>query len=243
MWLPVWRLVRQAGVGFGNAGVHLCHGLYLAVVLCLVRVLRVLPPPTHPRPPPTPASTHSDTHPFLLTPPPCAVHSAGMSYPVAGLVKGTKYRHPGYRTDHPIVPHGISVVVNAPAVFRYTAATNPERYDSRVHHEGVASRVVWVDGELGGSLSPPPPRPPPRKHPLSDTQYRTLNPHPSVAPSPPCLPRHLHAAAILGADVSRVKQADAGKVLSDVILKYMHRLKVGEGFSRCVPHSWCWWRS
>jgi hypothetical protein len=38
--------------------------------------------------------------------------------------------------------------------------------------------------------------------------------------------RHLHAASILGADVSRVKEADAGKVLSDVILKYMERLKV-----------------
>jgi hydroxyacid-oxoacid transhydrogenase len=49
-----------------------------------------------------------------------------MSYAVAGLVRD--WRCPGYPEDEPMVPHGISVVVNAPSVFRATAATSPERH-------------------------------------------------------------------------------------------------------------------
>jgi len=65
----------MAGIGFGNAGVHLPHA---------------------------------------------------MSYPVAGMVRS--YHHPGYAVSHPLIPHGISVILHTPAVVRFTAPTAPERH-------------------------------------------------------------------------------------------------------------------
>ena len=49
-----------------------------------------------------------------------------MSYPVSGNVKD--YRAPGYTSPHPLVPHGLSVVLNAPAAFRFTAPASPARH-------------------------------------------------------------------------------------------------------------------
>lgn len=50
----------------------------------------------------------------------------GMSYPVSGMVR--EYIAPDYISDHPIIPHGISVAINAPAVFRFTGSANPKRH-------------------------------------------------------------------------------------------------------------------
>lgn len=50
----------------------------------------------------------------------------GMSYAVSGLVR--EFRAPDYPQDEPIVPHGMSVMLNAPAVYRFTAPAAPDRH-------------------------------------------------------------------------------------------------------------------
>ena len=63
----------------------------------------------------------------------------GMSYPVSGLVR--EYIAPDYISDHPIIPHGISVAINAPSVFRFTGPSNPKR-----HLEAAKALGIDVEG-------------------------------------------------------------------------------------------------
>jgi hydroxyacid-oxoacid transhydrogenase len=64
------------------------------------------------------------------------------AYPIAGLKH--EYRPPGYPDDHPFVPHGHSVIVTAPAAFRFTYEAMPERH----HHvaELLAQRPIESPG-------------------------------------------------------------------------------------------------
>jgi hydroxyacid-oxoacid transhydrogenase len=65
------------------------------------------------------------------------------AYPIAGLKH--RYQPPGYPDDHPFVPHGHSVIVTAPAAFRFTYEAMPER------HHRVAELLT------GGTLEDPGP--------------------------------------------------------------------------------------
>jgi hydroxyacid-oxoacid transhydrogenase len=57
----------------------------------------------------------------------CGCHIPhAMSYPVSGHVRS--FRPLDYPGTEPIVPHGMSVILNAPAVFRWTADACPDRH-------------------------------------------------------------------------------------------------------------------
>jgi alcohol dehydrogenase class IV len=65
------------------------------------------------------------------------------AYPIAGLKH--VYQPPGYPEDHAFVPHGHSVIVTAPAAFRFTYDAAPER-----HHEVACLLTGKTLDELGG---------------------------------------------------------------------------------------------
>jgi hydroxyacid-oxoacid transhydrogenase len=72
----------------------------------------------------------------------------GMSYPVSGMVRD--YRAEGYPTDHPLVPHGMAVVLNAPAAFRYTAPACPERHLQAA--EALGADILRAKPEEAGRI-------------------------------------------------------------------------------------------
>jgi alcohol dehydrogenase class IV len=68
------------------------------------------------------------------------------AYPIAGLEH--RYQPPGYPDDHPFVPHGHSVIVTAPAAFRFTYEAAPER------HHRVAELLAGEPAEPGPDALP-----------------------------------------------------------------------------------------
>jgi hydroxyacid-oxoacid transhydrogenase len=71
-----------------------------------------------------------------------------MSYPVSGNVRD--YRAPGYTSHHPLVPHGLSVILNAPAAFRFTAPASPARHLDAA--EALGADVSGRSNEEAGSV-------------------------------------------------------------------------------------------
>jgi len=71
-----------------------------------------------------------------------------MSYPISGQNPG--YKHAGYEVDKPIIPHGVSVAVTAPAVFRFTGPSNPERHLAAAEAFGVD--ITNVKRESAGEV-------------------------------------------------------------------------------------------
>ena len=61
-----------------------------------------------------------------------------MSYPVSGRVQS--YFPDGYPEDEPICPHGMSVIVNAPAAYRFTAPGCPDRHTEGAQLLGADTR-------------------------------------------------------------------------------------------------------
>ncbi|MFC1885832.1 hydroxyacid-oxoacid transhydrogenase [Thermodesulfobacteriota bacterium] len=72
----------------------------------------------------------------------------GMSYPVSGMVRD--YCPDEYPVDYAIVPHGMAVVLNAPAAFRFTASACPERHLKAAEALGVD--VSGAKPEDAGSI-------------------------------------------------------------------------------------------
>jgi hydroxyacid-oxoacid transhydrogenase len=75
-----------------------------------------------------------------------------MSYPVSGNAHKLGYHPKGFPGNESFVPHGQSVVLNAPAVFRFIASACPERCLHAAEILGANTKNV-KDSEAGEVLA------------------------------------------------------------------------------------------
>jgi alcohol dehydrogenase class IV len=73
-----------------------------------------------------------------------------MSYPVSQF--NHAYTARGYENADPMVPHGVSVVINAPAAFRFTAQAAPDRHLRAAEALG-ADVIAVADADAGELLA------------------------------------------------------------------------------------------
>jgi hydroxyacid-oxoacid transhydrogenase len=72
-----------------------------------------------------------------------------MGYPIAGNVRG--YYPRDYPDNKPLVPHGMSTSLGAPASFQFTAKAKPERHKEVAGWMGVQTGGAGADS-AGGAL-------------------------------------------------------------------------------------------
>jgi alcohol dehydrogenase class IV len=72
-----------------------------------------------------------------------------MAYAVAGQVRDFFPRD--YEVDHAMVPHGMSVIVSAPAVAKFTASTAPDKHRRIAMVLGAPDEIY--DDEAGDALA------------------------------------------------------------------------------------------
>jgi hydroxyacid-oxoacid transhydrogenase len=87
-----------AGMGFGNAGVHMCVSPHVPSLF--------------------PSISLDQQHGF----------SYPISSLNKLREKSKQYVHPSYDPTAPLVPHGLAVAMTAPAVFNFTAPSSPDRH-------------------------------------------------------------------------------------------------------------------
>ena len=74
----------------------------------------------------------------------------GMSYPIGGMVR--EYTPMGYPQDHALIPHGMAVILTAPAALRFMGPGNPEMMLHAADLMGVDTADVGPD-EAGEALA------------------------------------------------------------------------------------------